>query len=339
MRSVQSTTLLMGFLMTLVLSTSAVLAVKIDASVDKRIVVPGGTMTVTGTITNDDGTAGNFEYRVAVVAPGKSDGGERIVVCDSGKLSTNGSKDVSYDCSIPTLDGLKTLGVQNADERLVIPLKGGIAVFDSTENKSKKIHGKALIVNTARLQGRLDNALTHLDAFITRAQELVTKCDNITARAEEAGAENVIDRCTSFQEKMNEQIDKAAAAKERINNALSNLNNTTSLDFDDIKDSLKGFMEKSLDFKIETDDLKEFVTKARVDLEKKVAKEIVDKAKERAAEIRKDLLKERAKIDARVMDIEKKVMERKAEIRKEPKPTASGIAANSGSNTSENGGQ
>ena len=57
MRSVKSATLLMGFLATLVLSSAAVLAVEVDAGVDKRLVAPGGTLTVTATVTDDDGNA------------------------------------------------------------------------------------------------------------------------------------------------------------------------------------------------------------------------------------------------------------------------------------------
>jgi len=314
MRSVQSTTLLLGFLATLVLSSAAVLAIEVDASVDKRIVTPGGTLTVTATVTDDDGNPGSFDYRIAVIAPGQRHGGERIIVCDSEKQSTNGASNVTFACSIPTLEGLQELGVKNAAERTVIPLKGGIAVIDPETNETEKEHGKALIVNTDKFKASYENALERLDGFIAKAQEAIAKCENITARAEEAGAEGVIERCASFTEKMQEKIDDAVDSQERINNALDNLGNLTSFDFDDLKGKLMNFRDGAGDFKIDLKDLRDFVGKARADLERRVAKEIVDAAKERAKEIRESMKEKRGLLDEKLREVKEDRMDREAGI-------------------------
>ncbi len=310
MRMVQSATLI-GFLATLVLTSTAALAVELDASVDKRIVAPGGTLTVTASVTDDDGNAGNFDYRIAVIAPGRSDGGERIIVCDSGKLNTGGSANVSFDCQIPTLEGLQELGVDNAAERAVIPLRGGIAVRDPATNESEKEHGKALIINTDKFRVRFEEALTRIDAFISRAQELIARCDNITARAEEAGAERVIERCANFQEKVQEKIDKAVQAQERINNALAKLDDPSTLNFDDLKNAFVNFRNGARDFKVDTKDLREFVERSRADLEKRVTREIADQARERTKEIRENLKIEQRKLEDRLKELRKNVIDRK----------------------------
>lgn len=302
---VQSTALI-GFLVTLVLASTAVLAVNVTTSIDKNAVAPGGTLTVSGTITSDDGSPGNFDYRIAMVAPGKSDGGDRIIICDSKKQSTNGTSNVSLSCQIPTIEGLQQLGVENAANRFVIPLKGGIAVIDPAKNETVKKHVKSMIVNTEKLQTRLDNALDSLNAFIKRAEELGARCDNITAKAEEAGADNVVTRCANFQSKLNNQIERAANAKEKINDIIGRLNATSLLNFDNLKTSLTGFGEGAKNFKIETKDLREFVEKAKADLEKKVAKEIADRTKAKAAELRENFMKEKLKIQDRLKEIEKK---------------------------------
>lgn len=310
MKKVQSTALI-GFLVTLALSSTAVLAVQVDADVDKRIVALGGSLTVTATITDDNNTAGNFEYRIAVIGPGQKDGGERVVICDSQAQNTNGVANVSFVCNIPNITGLQELGIQNADDRFVIPLKGGVAVIDPATNETVKEHGKALIVNTGKISTRLDSVLDRINAFIDRAQNLITRCDNITARAEEAGAENVIERCTSFQERVQDKIDKALESKERINNLLSSLDNTT-FDIDNLKGSLFNFGNGLKDFRVDTGDIKGFLEGARADLEKRVAKEIVDRAKERAQQLRENLLRQKERIQERLAEIESKVAERRS---------------------------
>lgn len=310
MRSVQPI-IFTAFMTTLVLTSAIALAAKVDVNVDKRIVSPNSTLVISGTITDDNGTSGNFDYRIAVIGPGKRDGGERIIICDSGKQNTNGTSSISFNCQIPTLEGLQELGIENSAERAVIPLKGGVAVFDPATNKTEKEHAKALIVNTGKFQTRYENAIERLDGFIARAQELFLRCDNITARAEEAGAEKVIERCNKFQSKLQEQINKAAQAKERINNALSNLNNLTSFNFDNLKDSFVNFKDGARDFKIEVKDVKDFVEKARADLEKKVAKEIAEKTKERTKDLRENIVKEKERIKEKLNEIKEKVKERR----------------------------
>jgi len=315
MRQMQSIAL-MGFLATLALTSASVLAIDIDVSVDKKTVKPGESITVFGNITND-GNPGVYDYRAAVIVAKHRNGGDRIIICDSGRQTTGSDGMVSFECKIPTISELESMGVENAADRAVIPIKGGIAAIDPETNQSKRSHGKALIVNTGKFEQKFKDALTRLDNFIAHAQELMARCDNITTRAEEAGAEHVIERCANFQEKLQERIDRAMAAQERINNAIENLGNLSSVNFEDIGRGLVNFRDGARDFKIDVKDLKEFVDKSRADLERRVAKEIAEKTRERAKEIRKSVIEKREALkreilEDRVDNIRRVVEEREA---------------------------
>jgi seryl-tRNA synthetase len=254
-------------------------------------------------VTDDEGNPGVFEYRVAAVVPGQRSGGERIVICDSEKQTTGPDGAVSFECAIPTIEELESMGVENAAERAVIPVKGGIAVRDPATNETEKEHGKALIVNTQKIQNKLEAALGRIDSFIAKSQELVERCDNITARAEEAGAENFVERCASFQEKIQEKIDDALQAQERINSALVGLGNLTSIDFEELRDGLLNFRDGARDFRVEVGDLREFAIKARADLEKRVAKEIAERTKERAKELREQIREREESLKERIREL------------------------------------
>jgi hypothetical protein len=304
---------LMGMLATLVLTSYAVFAdFDVDVSVDKRIVAPGGSIKIDAKIIGEGNTSGNssgeFEYRIAAVAPARAvNGSERVVICDSGKQTTN-SGNVSFVCDIPTLDELVEMGVSNAHERSVIPLKGGIAVMEVGTNETVKKHGKALIINTEKIKDKLENALARIDQFINKTQILIDRCDNITARAEEAGAENVIERCAKFQEKMQEKIDKALEAQERIQNILNNLNDPDSFDFDDLKGKLFSFSGHAKNFKVEVSDFGNFLAGARGELEKRVAKEISDRAREKADQMREEMKERQEKLRERIEEIKENRM-------------------------------
>lgn len=306
MRQMKSAALMMGILATLVLTSSTVLAVNVEVEVDKRIVAPGESITISGIVTDEDGNPGVYDYRAAAVVPKQRDGGERIVICDSERQTTAEDGVVSFECKIPTIEELETLGVDNAAERQVIPIKGGIAVRDLEDNKSKRFHGKALIVNIDKLKEKLEASLEKLDAFISRAEEAMERCDNITARAEEAGAEHVIERCGQFQEKLQEGIDKAVSAKERINGALDNMGNLSSFDFDNLGGVLHKFREGSGMFKSEISDIRGFLEKTRADLEKRVASEVRDRAIQKANEIREKALERRAEMEKKLMELDNK---------------------------------
>ncbi|MBI4894724.1 MAG: hypothetical protein HY833_03240 [Candidatus Aenigmarchaeota archaeon] len=306
MRQMKSTALMMGLLATLVLTSSAVLAVNVDVEVDKRIVAPGDSITISGIVTDEDGNPGVYDYRAAAIVAKHRNGGERIVICDSEKQTTAEDGVVSFECKIPTIEELEALGVDNAAERQVIPIKGGIAVRDLEDNKSKRFHGKALIVNTDKLKERLNASLEKLDNFISRAEEAMERCDNITARAEEAGAEHIIERCGHFQERLQEGIDKAMSAKERINGALDNIGNLSSFDFDNLGGVLHEFREGSGKFKSEVSDIRGFLEKTRGDLEKRVTSEVREKAIQKANEIREKALEKRAEMERKMMEFDKK---------------------------------
>jgi hypothetical protein len=291
----------MAFLTTMVLMSSAVFAAQIDVEIDQKVVAPGDTITVTGVITGDDGNAGEFDYRVAAVVPGQRNGGERIIVCDSERQTTADGA-VSFECQIPTLEELEELGVVSASDRSVIPLRGGIVTMDPTTGEVTKKHGRALIVNTENFLEKFEAALERLDGFIEHAEEAMAKCDEITARAEEAGAENVIKRCAKFQEKMQEQIDTASNTKKRIQNAIDNLSDLEDFSFDGLKDSFVKFKHHSEDFKIEVREIRDVVHDNREDLNKRIAKEIADKAKDRADELRNQI-KEREDAAEKLRDV------------------------------------
>jgi len=309
MSQMKSTALMMGLLATLVLTSSAVLAVNVNVEVDKRIVAPGDSITISGMATDEDGNPGVYDYRASAIVPKHRNGGERIVICDSGKQTTAEDGKVSFECKIPTIEELEALGVENAAERQVIPVKGGIAVRDLEDNKSKRFHGKALIVNTDKLKEKLEASLEKLDAFISRAEQAMERCDNITARAEEAGAEHVIERCGQFQERLQESIEKAMSAKERINSAIDNMGNLSSFDFDNLGGVLHEFREGSGRFKFEVSDIRGFLEKTRGDLEKRVASEVREKAIQRANEIRENALERKAEMEKRIMELEGKRLE------------------------------
>ncbi len=319
MKYTKSTALLVGLVATMVLSSSAALALKVDATVDKNVVTFGDTIKVTGSITDDEGNPGAYDYRVAAIVAGKSDGGERVIICDSGRQTSGADGAVSFECEIPTLEEMQSLGVENAGDRFAIPLKGGIAAWDPATNESDKDSGKAVIVNKDHVQTKLEAALERIDAFIAKAEEGMARCDNITARAEEAGAEKVIERCGEFQKKMQENIEKALMAQERIQSALGNLENST-YDFDELKESFHGFSEGSKAFRGEVKEVRDFVDKARADLERKVAKEIKEAAMERAKEIRKSALEKEKALKDRLKDLR----EDRLEIREGKKVAAVG---------------
>jgi hypothetical protein len=306
MRQMKSAALMMGLLATLVLTSSAVLAANVDVEIDKRIVAPGESITISGIVTDEDGNPGVYDYRAAAVVPKQRNGGERIVICDSGKQTTADDGKVSFECKVPTIKELETLGVDNAAKRQVIPIKGGIAVRDLNDNKSKRFHGKAMIVNTDNLKERLGASLEKLDGFISRAEEAMGRCDNITARAEEAGAEHIIERCGKFQEKLQEDIDKAMSAKERINGALGNISDLSSFDFEHLSGALHDFREGSGNFKSEISDIRGFLEKTRGDLEKKVAGEVRNRTIQKANEIREKALERKAEMEKRLMELDKK---------------------------------
>jgi hypothetical protein len=301
---------LTGFLATLVLTSTSVLAVEINVSIDKHVVKPGDSITVSGTITDDNGNPGVFNYRATAIVAKHNNGGDRVIICDSGKQTTASDGAVSFECKIPTISELASMGVENAAERAVIPIKGGISAIDPETNESKKKHDKALILNTEKFEQKFKNALDRLDSFIAHAQELIARCDNITARAEEAGAERVIERCANFQEKMQKQIDKALAAQERINNAIKNLDSLNITEFENLGRGLVNFKDGTRDFKVEVKDIREFIEKSKADLERKVAKEIADRAREKAKEIRKSALEERKILEEKVREIRKEIEEK-----------------------------
>lgn len=294
---------LAGFLTTLMLTASVALAAQIDVSIDKRTVSPGGTITVTGTITSDDGEAGEFTYRVVAVAPGQRHGGEKVIVCDSGRQTTGADGAVSFECNIPTIAELEELGVENAADRSVIPIKGGIVARDSATNETAKKSGKALIINTDKFKEKFEAALERLDAFIGHAQDVIAKCENITARAEESGLTDTVERCGSVQEKMQEKIDDALAAQERIDNAISNIDDLGNFSFDRLKDSLVNFRRGGEDFRVDVRDLRRHVVDVKVDLERRAAREIADIAKDRAQEIRDRLREEQRQLEDRLKDL------------------------------------
>lgn len=296
-------TALVGILATLVLTSSAAFAVQVDVEVDKRIVSPGGTLTVSGTVTDDEGNPGVFEYRVAAIAPGQRNGGERIIICDSDKQTTGDDGAVSFECEIPTIGELESLGVQSAGERSVIPIKGGISAKDAETGNETKKHGTALIVNTQKIQDKLEAMLERLDSFIAKSQELIAKCDNITARAEQAGADSVIDRCAAFQENMQMKIDSALGAQERINNAIANLDDPSTIDFRNLGSVLNSFRDGARDFRSDVGQLRNFVSVSRADLEKRVADEIVNRTRERAQDLRENIQEREDALRERISDV------------------------------------
>ena len=308
----------MAFLTTMVLMSSAVLAAQIDVEVDTHAVLPGDSIMVTGAITDDDGNAGEFDYRVAAVVPAKRNGGDRIIICDSERQTTGTDGAVSFECEIPTIDELEALGVENAADRSVIPLRGGIVTKDPVTDEVTKKHGRAIIVNKDILQDKLEAILERIDNFIAHAEEAIAKCDAIIERAEAAGAETAIDRCGAFQEKMQGQIDKALDAQERVNNAISNLDDLGDVSFDEIRDSFRGFREGAGEFKSDVRELRQFAVDSRSDLREKVRGEISDRAKARAAEVRANIAEKR---DA-AMDRAKNIRDVRAERISGIKPVA-----------------
>ena len=315
---IESSMATMAFLTTMVLMSSAVLAAQIDVEVDTHAVLPGDSIMVTGVITDDDGNAGEFDYRVAAVVPSKRNGGERVIICDSDRQTTGTDGAVSFECEIPTLDELEALGVENAAERSAIPLKGGIVTKDPVTEEVTKKHGRAIIVNKDVLQEKLEAILERIDSFIAHAEESIAKCDDIIARAEEAGVETAIDRCGAFQEKMQGQIDKALDAQERVNNAISNLDDLSDVSFDEIRKSFTDFRKGAGEFKSDVKELRKFSDDSRSDLRKKIAGEISDRAKDRAAEVRAKIAEKR---DAS-MDRAKNIRDVRAERISGIKPTA-----------------
>lgn len=306
MRKVQSTALF-GFLMTLVLSATAALAVNVQVSVDQKVAQPGDNVTITGTITHDGGAGGDFGYRVYAVAPSRPDGGERVIVCDSGRLNTSDSSGVSYTCQLPTIDGFQSLGLLNAADRAVIPLKVGVAAIDAADNSTGKDAKEVLVVNTQKIQDRLQNLEDNLDAFINRSQDVSLRCDNITATAEAVGADDVAQKCSDLQDRIDQRINETLAAKERIANAIANIGNLSTFDFGDLKDRLMGFSLGAGQFKVDAGELGQLLQTEKAKFEGAIARNIENQTMQRELEIRQKLADQRQQINDRIQTLNRKI--------------------------------
>jgi hypothetical protein len=286
---------LTGFLATLVFASAVVLAVQVDVDTSARVFSPGDTMVINGTITDDEGNAGSFDYRVAVVAPAS---GGRVLVCDSGTVNTNGSSSFEFGCAIPTIQEFVDLGIANAETRAAIPLKGGIAVKNSTTNSSEKFHAGLLLVrNDDVLESRIQHAIQQLERFIAAAENSINKCDALIERAEAAGVESVVQRCESLKEKLEADIEKALIAQNRLEGIL---NSTEDFDFTDVKDALVDFRQSVAKSRSEVSDFRDAASQISPDTIRRIASQRIGDIAKRdiAADIR-EKLRNRSQIASR----------------------------------------
>ncbi|GEM_PF-4680848 len=230
--------LLVGILSALLIVPS-VFALNITVSSDKERVLYGENFTISGKIMNNNGTAGVFSYRAAVVTP------KKILVCDSGNVTTDSTGSFSLSCHAPTLQETQTLGIPGVSDRAVVPLRPGVAVYINETNTSVKKHGKEILsINPEKFKKELDKISKDLDKFVDSLNKTSSMCDKISERAIKFNITNIADKCDSLKSNTTSvmlQIENISAQAKQLK---ENINSTDLKDFraelsilkDDIKD-------------------------------------------------------------------------------------------------------
>ena len=233
--------LVLGFL----LFITPVFALNISVSADRTKVFYGENFTVSGKITFDNGTAGVFQIRTAVVAP------RRVIICDFNK-TTDSDGSFSIVCKAPTGNEAISLGIPAASERFVIPLRPGVSVLDPEKNITMKKHGReVLAINPDKKKQRLDEIMKEIDNFVNKANEIISECDKLQEKALKFNVTSVSVKCEVLKEQTNIVVANAQNISAKAKQLEDDINSTDLEDFknglsivrDDLKDVKEGVKE------------------------------------------------------------------------------------------------
>ncbi|TAL46739.1 hypothetical protein EPN87_04510 [archaeon] len=183
---------------------SPAFALNITVSADKAKVMYGENFTLSGAITYDNGTAGQFDYRAAVVAP------KGIIVCDSKKTTTAADGTFSLTCSVPTSAQAAALGIPAVATRAVMPLRAGVTVLDPTNfTIVKKYAGNVLAINQDKLKTQLSTLANDMNAFVGNANAISAQCNSIISKAQARNLTLVANKCQSIKDKVASVVSSA----------------------------------------------------------------------------------------------------------------------------------
>ncbi|MBI4010030.1 MAG: hypothetical protein HY361_02440 [Candidatus Aenigmarchaeota archaeon] len=281
------------------LLVSNVFALNITVSVDKHKVLLGESFTLSGKITNDDGTAGVFDYRAAVVAP------KRVIICDSNKTQTGSDGSFSLVCKTPTKEEADSLGIPAALNRAVIPLKAGVAVLDSAKNETVKRHTRAVLaVNPDKFKARVDAIISDTDNFSKKAEKILAECDKLIERAQRFNVTDVSDRCQALKDKLDGILQdiqniSAQAAQLRDNINAGNL--------DDFKDGLSIIKDDLKELRNEIKSISERIRSIRWEALKEVREQVREIKKEVRGEIKETREETRKEIESKREDLKERI--------------------------------
>ncbi|MBI2543077.1 MAG: hypothetical protein HYW24_02745 [Candidatus Aenigmarchaeota archaeon] len=271
--------LLVGILSFLILVSPA-LALNITVSVDKYKVMMDENVTLSGTITFDNGSATKFEYRTAIVAP------KRVIVCDSNRTMTASDGTFNLTCKIPTAEEANSLGIPAASTRSAIPYVAGVAVKDPVKNETVKKHARAVIaVNSEKLNRQFDRIITDIDNFVTQSRRFLPECDAVAENATRFNVTAVTTRCLEVQQKINDLI---LNSTELSNQARQLKDNISATSLEDFRNSLKTLADSQKDLRGELKDIKDTI--------KSVKWETLKEVRKSASEIKQDIEKKREEI-------------------------------------------
>jgi len=163
---------------------------KIELKTDKRVIYLGDNFTLYGRLTRN-GTGVVYDYRISAVAP------PRVVVCNSGIKQTSSDGNFSYTCSTPAANESGAMNISGIASRFVVPLQAGIAVNDTTSNRSVKKSREILAINKDKYKqwwnnfcARMNNTAMYSAIVLERMEEVREKA----ARYDLTGLVNIADR-------------------------------------------------------------------------------------------------------------------------------------------------
>ncbi len=208
--------------------------IKINVTTDKSVVAPGDTFTISGTIAMDNVTNATFQYRIAAVAP------PRVIVCDSGNLTTSGS--FSFSCTVPTLAQMNASNVSAINSRAVVPIRAGIAVKEVTTNSTAKRHGgKAILVTTDKYRTKMDDFVNKSAEAANRTAELASRCSEVSARVSVVNATGP--NCTRIIAMRDLFAEKAQKARELRDNPMGDMD-AFKMNLEDMREKIKVLVEE-----------------------------------------------------------------------------------------------
>ncbi len=301
---------ILGFLLII----SPAFALNITLSTDKEKLFLGETFTMKGKIAFDDGNSGTFDYRAAVVAP------KRVIICDSNKTKTAADGTFTLVCKTPTKEEAVALGIPAASDRAIIPLRPGVAVFDSAKNETVKKHGRAVLaINPDKYKARFNGIFSDIDNFIKKSDSIVSECNKISERAQKFNVTSIVDKCQTLKDKLSSLIQDAQNISAQALELSKNLNATNLEDFkyglSIIKDDMKEFRNEIKDLREQVKAIRWETLKEVREVKREAGKEIREEKKEERKEIKESANETRKEIKEEIKSKREELKERIKKIR------------------------